>query len=80
MKPCGKKKPDNQKERGWPFVAHSLMKLTRSFRSKIHEPSFFKEGYAMVCQLGGTLLFRIDANIKSSSWLMSTIPFTALIS
>ena len=54
MKPCGKKKPESQKEFGAPFVNQSCINATLSKRSLYQVGSGFKEGYATFSQFFGT--------------------------
>ena len=56
--PCGKKKPDNQKDFGRPVFIQLSMNEQRNVKSFTHEPSGFSDGYAAFAHNEGTWLFK----------------------
>lgn len=49
-----KKNPDTQNVGGALLSIHNCMKLKRSIKSLIQEPSGLSDGYATLCHISGT--------------------------
>mmetsp|Transcript_27048 Transcript_27048/g.70759 ORF Transcript_27048/g.70759 Transcript_27048/m.70759 type:complete len:214 (-) Transcript_27048:1375-2016(-) len=76
-KACGKKRPDTQKEIGWPSVYQRWKKSTRSFRSLYHAVSGFIDRKPTLAHCSGTMFMNSPLPTFSRSSVMTTRPFTA---